>query len=1239
MSGSTITTEARVGNVPIQQSAQGAVVPLIYGKNRVGVNLIWYGNFESVEKRESQGGKGGVDMISYSYYAALIAAVGQGPLSINRVWRAKQKYSAAEIGDKLNIEWLSGSHNSVWTWLHNHHGGQHVHVGSGLGYAITSVASTGSAVSLGFATQDAPPFEVGSQIVVGGMDPAGYNGTYTVLACTTGSVTYASTADVTVNSFGSVAAISKTISNEDINYYRTAYLASARYALDQGAQIPNHTVEVTNISTGPTPLPMTIIGDLLVRCGLPYDAYGSFVAANQYATAMGITCSPAITTAAPTADLIEQLAVINNVGIVPSEGKLKFVPYAAQAVGDFVPNTTPAYDLTDDDFVAPSGDPIIVTRKSDADTFNHVQCEYADALLDYNTSLAEAKDDASIGYSSPRTKEKITLLGVTDAGVARMVAQQILQREIAVRNEYDFTLTPRHMLLEPMDFVTITDSLMGFDELVVRVTEVVEQDDGTLKVRAEDAPLAAFNPARYAFQSNAGYVADYSIAPGSVAAPVFFEPPIELTTATGLEVWCAVSGQSANWGGCDVWVSMDGTNYVFDQTIERGSRYGTLTSALASGASAGLSVALSGLGGQLLSGSAADAAALQTLCWVGDATGGEFLAYETATLTSANAYTLSGLLRGAYGTAASAKSGGMDFVRVDSSIAKSAPLDLSMIGKTIYFKFCSYNIYGAAKQGLADIQPYTHVVTGSMVNLPPANVAGLSLAVEGIGVRAQWTACPNVDYAHTELRVGSNWANATPVASIAASSHLLDWQAAGTATVWAVHVDRLGNASPNPASATLAISPPGAPSALQLGFGPPGVTATWAAPGVSLNQQPIARAELSWSSDFGTVINGHQATSSHFGWLPSGAYTLYVRYVDVAGNTGASVQATLQVLPPAQPVMTAVDTQVNLVTLRWQDAKTSQPIKKYAIYYGNAGTPLASSLLYGSAGGDSRSDILQYRSAGNKVAYLVAEDQAGNVGQARQIDLTIQMPDSYVLSTEYYEDWQPAELTNATIVGGATGQIMLPVDTGRAWGERLSNDGWTTAQQKVDAGYPLVMQPVPTFAKHVERHDCGRAVSGEVHVTPTVASSLPGAVAAIRIRASVGASTNSWQAWADGGAASFLNFQYIEVEYSVSSDGHGFVVLDDLHVAIQHTVSTESATLTLSPTDPEGTPYICTRPFISVRSVQITPLGSSAIARPPYYVVDDIAQPPKIYVFAHDTNNTRTGGVVSLSITGVIANE
>jgi len=174
---------------------------------------------------------------------------------------------------------------------------------------------------------------------------------------------------------------------------------------------------------------------------------------------------------------------------------------------------------------------------------------------------------------------------------------------------------------------------------------------------------------------------------------------------TGLEVYTAVNGASSAWGGCRVWVSLDGVGYKLAGHISGGARYGKLTASMLS-TDAAAAVSLAGQGGVLLSGSAADVAALSTLLWVD----GEYMAYQTATLSGAGAYSLTGIKRAAYYTKAAAHASGADWVRVDDAVASSGPLDPSFVGKTLYFKFTSFNVYGAGEQNLADVMAYSTVV-------------------------------------------------------------------------------------------------------------------------------------------------------------------------------------------------------------------------------------------------------------------------------------------------------------------------------------------------------------------------------------------------------------------------------------------------------------------------------------------------------------------------------------------------
>lgn len=70
---------------------------------------------------------------------------------------------------------------------------------------ITGSSGTGTTATLTFATQPSAPFTVGQSIVVETIIPTGYRGTYTVTACTTTSVSYASTTTGSMTQAGTVS--------------------------------------------------------------------------------------------------------------------------------------------------------------------------------------------------------------------------------------------------------------------------------------------------------------------------------------------------------------------------------------------------------------------------------------------------------------------------------------------------------------------------------------------------------------------------------------------------------------------------------------------------------------------------------------------------------------------------------------------------------------------------------------------------------------------------------------------------------------------------------------------------------------------------------------------------------------------------------------------------------------------------------------------------------------------------
>ena len=522
-----------------------------------------------------------------------------------------------------------------------------------------------------------------------------------------------------------------------VPYQLTAYVANPSLELPNDV-LSNYTWEVLGIAPYGAGVvdanPKDVVTDVLTNAdhgvGFPAAQLGDLSAYSNYCIAAGLFLSPVLNGQSPLTDQLSELADATNSAFVWSDGQLKLVPYGDSALTGhavtYTPNVTPLYDLTDDDFQAPAGtDPIVITRKKPSDCFNQVSVEYEDRAHDYNPNVQEAKDQASIDAYGLRPAPAVRFAAIKDAATARFIAQLRLQRELNVRNTYQFTLSMKYALLEPMDLVTLTDAGLGLDHVAVRLTTIEEDEDGNLTCTAEDFPAGIATASRYGAAGANGYAPATNTPPGSTVAPAIFEGPGPLASSA-LEIWIAASG-GTNWGGCDVWMSTDNVNFQRVASITRKATYGVLTAALASAPASPpndtthtLAVDVSSSAGALAGGSASDLAAMVTLSLVEN----EFLAYQGAALTSAYQYNLTTLARGLFGSAIPASHAiGAPFVRCDDALLR-LPFPQGTNGQVVYFKFPAFNTFGQALEDVATVTSYAHTIGKNTVTTGGAGIVG-----------------------------------------------------------------------------------------------------------------------------------------------------------------------------------------------------------------------------------------------------------------------------------------------------------------------------------------------------------------------------------------------------------------------------------------------------------------------------------------------------------------------------------
>lgn len=676
--GQTINNEqSHVGSLRVQTSSEGVPIPLVYGLARVTPNLLWYDDFLAIPHTTSQdSGKGGgstVNNTTYTYTAAVMMGLAEGPVGLND-----------EAQKVINTVWKN----------------KEIIVSANLSTLnYQEKRGTSSNSSWGYMAGNHPtqshPLHFQSYV---GFQPLDLGA-------------------------------SDSLPNLSFEIY--------------GRSVENRTLTTLYPDLNPAGIIKDFLTNTKCGAGFPLESMGDIQLFRTYCEASYFAAAPVYQEAVAAADSVAKLCKLANTAPFWSEGVLKFAPYgdqnashtdASSVTWNYTANLTPQYVLGPDDFItAPGEDPVKVRRRRQADAFNSVRLEVLDRTNGYNPRIVEAKDLASIGVSGLRPMDVIEAHEICDPAVGQRMAQHMLQREVYLRNEYEFKLGWRYSLLECTDLVSITEPLLQLSGKLVRLIKLT--DDGSeetgITCVAEEVFAGLGTGRDYGVAPVDKYTTNRNFAPGSANVAIFQPPPS--MSGDVPQVWIGAWGAGGNsdWGGCEIWFSDLGTTYARIGVISLKARAGVTTGNLTNSidpSSQTIPVSLVDSGGTLTSASVALADAGNTECvLITSPASPEIIDYTTATLTGPNAYNLTTYLRrGQRCSFPQNHLTGTRFMRLDEAIFKM-DVDATRVGTTVHFKFVSFNTLGGGLESLASVSDHTYTVQPLGITV----VAGLApLVVE-----------------------------------------------------------------------------------------------------------------------------------------------------------------------------------------------------------------------------------------------------------------------------------------------------------------------------------------------------------------------------------------------------------------------------------------------------------------------------------------------------------------------------
>lgn len=740
-------------SLQIQTSTSTLPIPIVWGQNKISPNVLWFANFKAVPGSSGKGigGKGGLlgggaASNSYTYSADLIMGLCEGPISgVGLIWKDLSIYVSLELG----IGIVNGTTpQPIWPYLEaNYPWNALAYQGTAIawaaGYNLGDAAALGNHnfeiigvfAGTGVNGVDADPALVINDFLTNaqygcGFDPASIDGT----------TLFGSGGDASVQTYCramgyafSPALISQEQASSILTRWLQIFSIAAVWsggllkfipygdtAISQGSQRT-----VSQQFSIPTPVPLS--------SGTPVPAVITVAPASEFVSDGGVVYAFSnfplafIGSNIPTSAGEYGMEAGTYIFNPADEGKPIIITYTVTAAASYTPNLTPAYDLTDADFIDEKGnkDPVQVER---VDVFSLPTIQRVEVIArdnQYSAVPVEARDQSQIEIFGPRVGSIIQAHEICDEYVmGPAIAQTILQRALYVRTKFMFKLSWEYCLLDPMDIVTITDANLGLSDYPVRIIEIEEDENGLLALTCEELVSGISNPAFNPSAGTGNFQPNQGVPAVPVNNPVIIEPPTSLTGGVA-QIWIGASGievaNSSQWGGAVVYVSVDDVTYSQIAILTAPVRQGFLTAALP--AAAGwdavntLAVDLTESGGTLTGTSQSAAQAGATLSIVDQ----EFVAYEVAALVSdaPRRYNLTGLARGLGGSVPNAHSSGAIYARLDGALQR-IDIPTNFLGQTLYFKFQSFNIFGQGAEDLSTCQVYVFNVAAPPVAHPVA---------------------------------------------------------------------------------------------------------------------------------------------------------------------------------------------------------------------------------------------------------------------------------------------------------------------------------------------------------------------------------------------------------------------------------------------------------------------------------------------------------------------------------------
>lgn len=576
-------------------------------------------------------------------------------------------------------------------------------------------------------------------------------------------------------------------------------------------------------------------------------------------------------------------------------------------------------------------------------------------------------------------------------------------------------------------------------------------------------------------------------------------------------------------------------------------------------------------------------------------------------------------------------------LRLLSNVRRSAQIGWRVsVGETWLLELRPYN---GALRG----EPYTLSYTAKGLLAPPLPVQGLTGTAEGAngaapGWRLRWMASPESDVVGYEVRASDfGWGNPEEDTNILYSGRdlncLVQPATVGTAETWYVRpYDSSGVYSEQSTSISLtSAAPDDLLSEIRHVFADTSLTAAtvtldWnlgvaAEPVFGLRGYRISYTPEGAEAPEVKEVDANTITLAA-NWLGDRIFTL--QRVDKLGHVSAGRAISLHKARPAPVQNFRAQTIGNRAIFYWDmPASTTLPVLDVVIRVGDSWDD--SDLVGYKNGSFTVTDVLE---AGNYTYWMAVRDTDGYLSDPVSLTVRLTGPSGFVFFGDFDDTLIGGMLVNAVreeVIGTPLDRrVLLPLKTAETFEEHFSNNGWTTPQDQVAAGFPIFAQPGLGNGSYEVVFDFGSTLPA-CQVSLSVDGDTIAGDPAVTVRLYTSNDGVTWL-FAGAGAGHSVGafataFEYIKARVEVvASSGDDLYSINGLRVSLDAQKKTANGIVSAIAADVSGTVVNFPEEFYDVTAITLSVAGAIPL------------QPTYAFNHAHiDGNYTVAGNVAAVN--------